>query len=826
MKKRNRTMRKIATFIVDKRLIIMLLFAALLVGSVFTAGLTKVDNDLYHFLPEETETRRALDAMGSEFYTYATAQVMVENVSVEEAYNIKSKLLDGKGIKSVEFEFDEEHFRGNAALYNVTFKGELSDSISKAGVKHVKSVLEDYASAYVATDVGLDYSKTIIKNMSIVGSIVVVIVIAMLFLTSHSYAEVPVLLITFAVAALLQLGTNFIFPSISYISNAVTLILQLALAIDYAIILCNRYAEERRRRDHRPAMIVALSKAIPEISGSSLTTIGGLVAMSFIQFGLGKDMAMVLIKSILISMLTVFLLMPGLMMMFANAIDRSRHRNFVPKLPRLGNFAWRTRKVIPAVFLVLIIAACYFSTNLGYYYDYETLYPVAKTESHEAEIAIHEKFGYNNMMALVVPSGAYDVEAQMLEQIAEDPHVVSTLGLATVDVAEGHRLGDKISIDEFSKLAGLDEMSATALFAFYAARNSDYNMADEALHEYEVPLVDLFLFLYDVTESGKLELSDEQVEMIEGYYDQLADAKLQLKGSTYSRMLIYSDYPVQSEESYAMIEKIHEIAESYYGGDVYVAGNTTSARDLEDSFKHDSVMNTVLSALFVIIVIIFTFRNVGLAVLLILVIQGSIWLNFSVPYFTGGDVFFLSYLIVGAIQMGANIDYAIVVSNRYITMREKKHGKRESVTAAINSALPTLLTSGSILAFAGLLIGILVPESVSSSIGIALGRGTFISLALVMLVLPQILLLGDRFIAKTSFRQRERSFNVPAKFENDFESFARTELEQSRTPAKNAQSKKQPEKKPKADKPQPKKPQTNNPQQQKKNPQGKKKKKK
>ena len=791
MLKRNRALRRIATFIVDKRLYIMILFAIILGVSVFTAKLTVVDNDLYHFLPEETETRRAMDAMGSEFYTYGTAQVMVDNISLEDANALVDRLEDCSGVKSVEFTLDENHYRGGSALLNVTFEGQVSDDVSKDSLERVKSILKTYPDSHVASDVGIDYSKTIVKNMLIVGCIVVVIVIAMLLLTSRSYAEVPVLLITFAAAAVLQIGTNFVFSSISFIANAVTLILQLALAIDYAIILCNRYIEEHRHKAPRAAIISALAKAIPEISASSLTTIGGLIAMSFIQFGLGKDLAFVLIKSILLSMLTVFLLTPGLIMLFAKAMDNSRHRSHVPKISRIGSFAWRSRKIVPPVFLAVIILACFFASNLNYHYDYETLYPISKNESHKAEIAIHDKFGYNNMMALVVPSGDYGTEAEMLEKIEKDPHVVSTLGLATVDVAEGYRLGDELTLDEFSDLAGLNEMSSTALFAYYAARHSDYDAASEsAMKSYKVPLVDLFLFLYDVTESGQLELSADQVSMIENYYNQLDDAKRQLKGSTYSRMLIYSDYPVQSDESYALVEKIHGIAEDYYGENVFVAGNTTCARDLEDSFSRDSILNTLLSALFVIVVIIFTFRNAGIAVLLIAVIQGSIWLNFSVPYFCGGKVFFLTYLIVGAIQMGANIDYAIVVSNRYITLREKNYGKRESITAAVNGALPTLLTSGSILATAGLLIGLISSEALSSNIGIALGRGTVISLALVLLVLPQILLWGDRFIAKTSFRHKTVGLKIISHFEeNDFEALARKEASQGGAPSATPQRK-------------------------------------
>ncbi|MDO4815921.1 MAG: MMPL family transporter [Bacillota bacterium] len=781
MAKKTPGLRRIATFIVDKRLLVLILFVAALLASFFTAGLTVVEDDLYRFLPDETETRRALDAMGSEFYTYGTAKVMVDNVSLDEAFNIAAKLREGAGIKSVSFSFDKDHYRGNAALFDVTFKGEATDDISNTGLQYVKSVLHGYDESYVSTEVGRDYTKTIVKNMAIVGSIVVLIVIGMLLLTSRSYAEVPILLVTFAAAAIIQVGTNFIFSCISYISNAITLVLQLALAIDYAVILCNRYAEEHQSKPPREAMIAALTKAIPEISASSLTTIGGLVAMSFMQFGLGADLAMVLIKSIVISMLTVFLFMPGLVVFFAKAIDKTRHRSFVPKVSRLGNFAWKTRKVVPALLLVVMIFSCYFAFHVDYGYDYESLYPIKMNERQEARAKIVDTFGNSNMMALVVPSGAYDVEAELLEQLEENPHVISTLGLANIDVAEGYRLGDMISIDQFSELAGLDAMSSTALFALYAAHNSQYEITED----YEVPLVDMFLFLYDVAESGQLDLDEEQLDMIEGYYDQLSDAKLQLKGKTYSRMLIYSDYPVQSDESYALIDQIHEIAGEYYGDEVFVAGNTTSSRDLDNSFKTDSILNTVLSALFVIIVIIFTFRSFGLSVLLIMIIQSSIWINFSVPYFSGEKVFFLSYLIVGAIQMGANIDYAIVVSNRYITLRDQHCSKHESITAAINGALPTLLTSGSILAVAGLLIGLLVSESASSNIGISLGRGTLISLVLVLFVLPQVLLMGDKFIRKTTFKKLQ--FSVPTRFSDDFEALGRSALDGS-AKAKNKDS--------------------------------------
>ena len=290
------------------------------------------------------------------------------------------------------------------------------------------------------------------------------------------------------------------------------------------------------------------------------------------------------------------------------------------------------------------------------------------------------------------------------------------------------------------------------------------------LHQYKVPLIDLFLFLYDIAENGDVELSQDKLDMIESLYAQLADAKAQLQGKKYSRMLVYCDTPVQSEESYTIIENIHATAAEYYGDDVYVTGDAVASRDLEDSFSTDNIMVSILSAVFVIAVILLVFRSFGLAVLLIIVIQGSIWLNFSVSYFTGNRIFFVAYLIVSAIQMGANIDYAIVISNRYLVLRQAHCSRKKAIRIALNGALPTLVTSGSILVIAGLLIGFISTEGIIAVIGLTLGRGTLISLALVLFVLPQVLIWGDKFIAATTAKRR--ILRIPPIFADDFEAVA------------------------------------------------------
>lgn len=752
-------MHRLAKFIIDSRKLILVLFLLLACLSVYTSQLTTVENDLFHFLPEETETRRGLSAMEGEFITYATADLMVEHISYDDALKLSQEIADIDGVRSAGFDDTDEHYKDGTALITVSFAGASSDDISKKALEDMNALVAqryDAGNIKLYTEVGSDFSSQLLGEMLIIGALSVVTVIILLLITSRSYAEVPVLLITFALAAAIQQGSNFLFKEISYVANSVTLILQLALAIDYAIILCNRFAEERRHFEAYDAAIEALSKAIPEIASSSLTTIGGLVAMMFMQFGLGGDLGKVLIKSILISMLTVFLLMPGLLFMFSGRIEKTKHRSFVPGIDAVGRFAWRSRKLVPPVFICIIAAAFFFSSMCPFSYNYSDDYPLRLNDSQKAHQDIIKTFGNSNMMALVVPTGDYETQARMLDEISKLDHVTSVLGIASVKVAGDYRLSDKLSIAEFSELAGLDDTTASALFVFYAARHADYDQVQSNMREYKVPLIDLFLFLHDIAEEGSIELSQDKLDMIDSLYAQLADAKAQLQGEHYSRMLVYSDTPVQSDESYALISEIHGIAGQYYGGDVYVTGSATASRDLEESFSTDNVMVSALSALFVVLVIMLVFRSAGLSLLLIVVIQGSIWLNFSISYFTNRPVFFVGYLIVSAIQMGANIDYAIVVSNRYLDLRQKNVSRRKSIRLALNGALPTLITSGSILVIAGLLIGFISTESIISVIGLVLGRGTIISLLLVLFVLPQMLVWGDGFIMRTTLRRKRR----------------------------------------------------------------------
>lgn len=276
------SMVKLATFIVDKRNLFFLLTIIALIFSVFSRNWVEVENDLTAFLPDDAETRLALNVMEDQFTTYGTAEVMVANITYTDARDLADSLADLKGVQSVSFDETRDHYSNASALFSVTFDADEDDEACLEALDRVKEALAGY-DLYVSTELGNTLQDTIAHEVSVIMVYVAVIVVAVLTITSQTYGEVPVLLLTFVTAMLLNQGSNFLLGKISFVSNSVTSILQLALSLDYAVILCNHFKEERLTKPVREAAIAALARAITEISASSLTTIGGLCAMLFIQ---------------------------------------------------------------------------------------------------------------------------------------------------------------------------------------------------------------------------------------------------------------------------------------------------------------------------------------------------------------------------------------------------------------------------------------------------------------------------------------------------------------------------------------------------------------
>ena len=570
---------RLATFIVDKRSLFFLLYIFAAIFCVFSMNWVTVENDVTSYLPDGTETRLGIEAMNENFVSFATARVMVSNITYDTALEINDTLQKVEGVTMVVFDDTADHYTKASALYDVNFAAGALDEVSINALATIQEALSGYDLS-IDTAVGYDDNEMLRGEMTTILIVAVVIMLTVLVLTSRSYAEIPVLIITFGMAALMNMGTNFIFPKISFISDSVAVVLQLALAIDYAIILCHRFTDERESKDARDAAIAALSKAIPEISASSLTTVSGLIALGFMKFAIGMDMAMVLIKAILLSLLSVFTLMPGLLVLFSPLMDKTRHKKLLPNITFAGKFAVKARRIVPPLFILLLIGAFILSSNCPYAYSFNDLKTAKMTERQHAYFRIKDTFGTSNMVALLVPSGDYEAEARVLSELEELPQVKSTMGLSGIEAMDGYKLTDSLNPRQLSELMGLDYEVVQVLYAAYATDQNQYGQILSGLSEYEIPLFDMFLFLKDQLQNHNISLDSGDQAMITDMFDQLETARQQLQSENYTRMVVYLNLPEESEETFTFLDQMRGIIGKYYEDDYYIVGNSTSSRDL------------------------------------------------------------------------------------------------------------------------------------------------------------------------------------------------------------------------------------------------------
>lgn len=744
----NNIMKKISTFIVDKRQGFFLLFIVAIIYCIISIPKVSINNDITTYLPANSETRLGLNVMHKEFTTFGTASVMVANISYDQAEEISKKIKEIKGVSSVDFDNSSKHFKSASALFDITFDGQEKDKVSIDAMSEIRKMLSGY-DFYVSSTVGVDNAKILAKEMTSILVIAVIIILGVLLFTSKTYMEIPVLIIVFAVAAVLNMGTNYLLGTISFITNAIAIVLQLALAIDYAVVLCHRYTEERETKEPREATIAALSKGAIEIGSSSLTAIVSLAALMFMQFRLGYDMGIVMIKAIACSLVSVLLLMPGLLMLFHKGIDKTGHRNFVPAIGFIGKLANKTRYVVPLLFIPLLITTFYLSRQTEFAFGQKDIPTIRQSETQIADRKIKETFGQPNILAVVVPSGDYEKEGELLKALSKIKHITAVTGLGNIKVGD-YVLTDKMTPRMFAELTNMDINDTRLLYAAYSLEHEEYGYLVNEFNNRSVTLYEMFMYAYQKVQEGYVTLPSDTRENLYEIHKQLVMATKQLQGKNYSRMVIKLDLPEDSKETFEYLPTVRKVVSEFYKENTFLVGESINNHDLATSFEVDDIVISVLTLLFVVFVLLFTFKSAGLPILLVTTIQGSIWINFAIQALSHNRVHFISYLIVSAIQMGATINYAIFITNRYLVA--KKHMSiSEAINEAVNGAFPTIMTSGSILSSTGILIGLLSSDPVISAIGSCLGRGTIISIFLVLFVLPQILLLGDIIIEKTRF---------------------------------------------------------------------------
>lgn len=754
-------MKKFASFIVRFRKYIMMVFLGLALYAAWGWTKTTIEYDLTTYLPETTDTAQALDIMDDQFYTFGSTYIMIKNVSYEEGEKISEEIAAVPGVKSTEYNNTEEYYTDSCAKIHVTFEGTGDSDETLQSYKQIEDLLEGYE-YYPTKNYDDNYADSLQQSINMVLLLAIIVIVIVLLLTSDSFMEVPVFLLTFGMAALLNMGTNYWLGKISFVSNSVCIILQLALSIDYSIILANHYQEEKAKfPDAKEAMSEALAKSITEISGSSLTTISGLISLCTMSFRLGADLGIVLSKSILFSMVSVFFFMPALLLLFDKPITKTMHKSLVPKISGVGKFCYKTRYVTPVIFLLFAGYTVYVNTNLAYCYDQVSIDNSHVSDSQKAQQEIDAVFGAENQFAIVMPGNDYDMQADILKMVEDEPYTSKVQGLANTEITNNditYTLTEKVNYREFARFMGISNSLTDRLYSTYAylsksdSRESTEEVAVYELDKanYKVSLLDICNLAFDHDDAVRAAIA-YQPNVLDQYEDikgQIQDAEKQLVGPEYSRVVFNIDSGVESQETFDLIADLQKTVKSKYP-DVIFAGDSMADYDTYSSFSLDNLKVSLFTFAFIFVILIFTFNNWFLPIPLCLAIEGAIFINFAFPVWMNQNVFFIVYLIVSSIQMGATIDYAIVITNRYMDLRKKYSSKEQAITESINQAFPTIVTSGTILLVATLIIGILVTDPLISSLGYCLCRGVLISILSAMFVLPSMLVDCDKIFDHT-----------------------------------------------------------------------------
>ena len=531
-------MKVIAKSIVKYRFFIMAVFLAAALYCGMSISKVKVNEDITAFLPEDTETRQGLTVMEDEFITYGTADIMVSNITYETAEKLAEHIGNMEHVTTVTLDDSPSHYVNSSALLSVSFDGTSDNEKIIYALSQIKDSLKDY-DVYISSEIGENYSAQVAEEMGGVLLLAVSVIVFVLLFTSRSYFEVVIFGIVFIFAAVLNMGTNYLLGTISSITNSIAVILQLALAIDYSIILIHRYQDEvMKQPTEKDALIEALSKGIIEISSSSLTTISGLLALTLMHFRLGYDLGVVLTKGIIFSILSVLLLMPGLILMFPKMLKRTAHRNHVPNIELWGRFLTKSKYCFVWVFVVIIPLSIYFSSKTNYAFADSTINELIYSESRATMHKITDTFDDSTQIALIVPNGNYEAEKSIIKEIEKMDNVKTITGLANIESEKGKVLTDKYTPRMFAELLDMDLEETTLLYQAYGVEHHQYQGIFKSAEDYEVPLIDMFLYVFDKSDEGIINLDSDKKEKMDSLRNSLMLGIDQLQGENYDRIII------------------------------------------------------------------------------------------------------------------------------------------------------------------------------------------------------------------------------------------------------------------------------------------------
>ncbi|MDD5017691.1 MAG: MMPL family transporter [Eubacteriales bacterium] len=680
-----------------KAIIIIFVCAAVVCGFLMLG--VGQNYDMSKYLPAGSNSKTGIDILEDEYSYNGSAVLLLENMSIVEAVDTEKRIeaIDGvnnvvwlddvadlkEPVELIDEEIVNNYLADDDALLQIVFEEDDYSETTHAAIDAIKTLLgEDSMLSGSAVDAYINVnsvSGNIFEGILIALAIVLVI----LLLSTNSFIEVVLFLVTIGIAILINMGTNIIFGEISYMTFACAAILQLAISMDYSIFLLHRFEYERKNEsDPARAMAKASKASLSSIMSSGLTTIVGFIALIFMSYTMGADMGLVLAKGIVFSLLCVMILLPALTVGCVKVIDKTKHKRFLPSMKKVQHILSGKVKYVVVGLLIVVSVVCYMAQNSN------TFLYSSSNVGDEAQDLINEKikseFGASNNFVILVPRGNETAESKMANEVDSLDYVKSVQGL--------------------------------------------YSYVDPATPEEIIP-------------------------------DNIKTAFL---SEHYSRYIVEVNLNTESDGAMATVEEIRGIVSTWFD-ESYVTGASPVIYDIRQATSGDFSLVTILSVLFVGIILLLTFKSISIPIILLFIIETSIWINMSIPYFTGTPMIFIGYMIVSAVQLGATIDYAILMTNYYLEGR-KTFEKRAAAEYAAEKAGASILISALVLTAAGFVVAATFEQQAMAQLGTLIGRGALLSGCMTIIVLPQVLILFDKLIQKTTLSKirKKRRYNNEA----------------------------------------------------------------
>lgn len=686
-------MHKVAKAICKHRKLILIIALLLLIPSIIGMKATRINYDILVYLPEDIETIKGENILSEDFDMGGFSVVLLEDMSTKDIVKLEEKIRKIDNVEKVVSIADvlgsnipvemlpddikDKAYKDNETLMLVTFKEQISSDATMNSVEELRKITDEHCKISGMTATVLDTRNLSDSEVVIYVIIAVILCLIVLELALDSYVAPVLLLLNIGIAILYNMGTNIFMGQISYITKAISAVLQLGVTMDFAIFLYHSYMQEKETiKDNNEAMANAISKTFVSVLGSSLTTIAGFLALCSMNLTLGKDIGIVMAKGVLLGVISVVTVLPAMILELNNLIEKTKHKEILPKFTKVKNFVMKHYKAIVVAFLIILPVAFYGYQNTKIYYNLDKSLPTT-LESVVANTELKDKFNMTSMELLLVNKDMPDYEVnKMVEEIEKVEGIEWTL--------------------DYSKIGSM-------------------GVPKEALPE---DIVSIF------------------------------------QSDKYQMILINSKYEMATDELNAQVETINQIIKKY-DENAILAGEGPLMKDLVEISNHDfNSVNTVSIAIIFVIMIV-VLKSISLPVILIAVIEFAIFINMGIPYYTNTILPFIASIVIGTIQLGATIDYAILITTKYITARKEGKDKKKAIDGALGTSIGSIIVSG--LCFFGATFGVGAYSKIEmiGSLCTLMSRGAIVSMVCVIAVLPSFLMIFDKLICKTTIGMRK-----------------------------------------------------------------------